>query len=59
MNDNRCIYCLEIIPEGRQICPSCEHLYNPNERGINAMTKRNPLGSPIICRSEIRKTLKL
>ena len=26
MNDNRCIYCGEIIPEGRQICPTCEKL---------------------------------
>ena len=23
MSENRCIYCGEIIPEGRQICPSC------------------------------------
>ena len=22
--DNRCLFCGEIIPEGRQICPSCE-----------------------------------
>ena len=24
--DNRCIYCNEIIPEGRQVCPTCERL---------------------------------
>lgn len=24
--DNRCLYCGEIIPEGRQVCPTCEHL---------------------------------
>ena len=24
MNDNRCIFCGEIIPEGRQVCPECE-----------------------------------
>lgn len=23
-NNNRCYYCTEIIPEGRQVCPSCE-----------------------------------
>lgn len=23
-NNNRCIFCNEIIPEGRQICPKCE-----------------------------------
>ena len=26
MSDNRCIYCGEIIPEGRQVCPSCEKI---------------------------------
>ena len=24
MSDNRCVYCGEIIPEGRQVCPTCE-----------------------------------
>lgn len=24
MNNNRCLFCNKIIPEGRQICPSCE-----------------------------------
>lgn len=24
MNENRCISCSEIVPEGRMICPSCE-----------------------------------
>ena len=24
--DNRCIFCGEIIPEGRQVCPMCEKL---------------------------------
>ena len=24
--DNRCVYCGEIIPEGRQVCPSCEKI---------------------------------
>lgn len=24
MNDNRCVCCGAIIPEGRQVCPSCE-----------------------------------
>lgn len=22
--DNRCVYCNEVIPEGRWICPDCE-----------------------------------
>lgn len=24
--DNRCIFCGEIIPEGRQVCPICEKI---------------------------------
>lgn len=24
MNDNRCVCCGRIIPEGRQVCPVCE-----------------------------------
>ena len=24
--DNRCVYCGEIIPEGRQVCPTCEKI---------------------------------
>lgn len=24
MGENRCVCCGEIIPEGRQVCPSCE-----------------------------------
>ena len=24
MNDNKCLFCGEIIPEGRQLCPTCE-----------------------------------
>ena len=25
MNEERCICCGEVIPEGRQVCWSCEH----------------------------------
>ena len=24
-NENRCVCCGEIIPEGRQVCPNCEN----------------------------------
>ena len=30
MNDNRCIFCGEIIPEGRQVCPTCEKKLTKN-----------------------------
>lgn len=33
--ENRCIYCNEIIPEGRQICPICEE----KERSAPRYTK--------------------
>lgn len=26
---NRCVCCGEIIPEGRQVCPSCEKAHGP------------------------------
>ena len=25
MNEDRCVMCGEIIPEGRMVCPVCEH----------------------------------
>lgn len=30
-NANRCVYCGEIIPEGRQVCPNCEQKIGSNE----------------------------
>ena len=24
MENNECVFCKEIIPEGRQVCPNCE-----------------------------------
>lgn len=34
MNNNRCVYCNEIIPEGIHVCKKCEHnikTYSNNE----------------------------
>lgn len=25
-NENTCVFCGEVIPEGRQVCPRCEEL---------------------------------
>lgn len=36
--DNTCICCGRIIPEGRQICPSCE-----NRRDVHRQTNRDKL----------------
>ena len=30
---DRCVYCGEIIPEGRLICPMCESIINPTKTG--------------------------
>ena len=34
MADDRCLYCGEIIPEGRQVCPDCEAAFVGN--GVTA-----------------------
>lgn len=41
MNENHCLICWEIIPEGRQVCPSCdraqrERAYSANNREYSA-----------------------
>ena len=49
-NDNRCVVCGRIIPEGRQICPLCEaggddkmkQLTICKEAAIVNVFKRNP-----------------
>lgn len=41
MNENRCICCGDLIPEGRQICWKCEHstadLTAPSAMGYRAL----------------------
>lgn len=29
MADNECVFCGDVIPEGRQVCPNCEAKYDP------------------------------
>lgn len=38
MNNNRCLYCNRIIPEGRQVCPTCER-----ELTVASVTPENEL----------------
>ena len=38
MNENTCISCGNSIPEGRQVCPDCEH------RGNKEIEKNSVLG---------------
>lgn len=36
---DRCVMCGEIVPEGRQVCPNCEHQDRPRLKVI--ITLRN------------------
>ena len=45
MSENRCVMCNEVIPEGRMVCPICEHnvindAYNPKTLARNKYEKR-------------------
>lgn len=31
MADNECVFCGDVIPEGRQVCPNCEAKHDPQE----------------------------
>lgn len=39
MDVDRCICCGEVIPEGRQICWSCEHSVNNNSNNDKNLNK--------------------
>lgn len=34
ISDERCLYCNEVIPEGRMVCPACEEklIYSNHEK---------------------------
>ena len=34
MNENTCVVCGEIIPEGIMVCPSCDTTKNSQEEGV-------------------------
>ena len=46
MNDNFCILCGEMIPEGKQVCPSCE-----NKVLHKAMHPKYNVGDAVYCYS--------
>lgn len=55
MTENKCVCCDEIIPEGRQVCPSCESKVDKTNK-----EKFNILRSAIITAyldGEIRREL--
>lgn len=43
MNAETCIICGAIIPEGRQVCPQCEKILEPNAEVMDAMFKKYPV----------------
>ena len=43
MNVDKCIICGATIPEGRQVCPSCEQKFEPNADILNAMYNKFPV----------------
>ena len=45
MRDNKCLFCGELIPEGRQICPTCETRGNDKEKQIEEMAR-------VLCRNQ-------
>lgn len=55
MNNNRCLFCNKIIPEGRQICPTCE-----KEQTLKSVTPENELcrNCKIKCKGDRCKSLK-
>lgn len=40
MNNNRCVICNRIIPEGRQLCPTCER-YGGEITSVFSVTPEN------------------
>lgn len=32
--EDRCMFCGDIIPEGRQVCPTCEEFYRDLEKAL-------------------------
>lgn len=57
MNTNKCLYCGEIIPEGRQICWRCEH----EVTGDNVLSgyNRSPSEKQIMLAGAIANTLNI
>lgn len=39
MKDNTCLYCGEVIPEGRQICPTCENREKAQNLAVKTIQK--------------------
>ena len=49
MNENTCLYCNEVIPEGRMICPLCEsRLSDPDilKHMLDGATSKNTAAKP-------------
>lgn len=51
-NDNRCVACGRIIPEGRQICPLCEAGGDDKMKQLTIEEMRLMAGQPVYCKEE-------
>ena len=51
-NDNRCIACGSIIPEGRQICPLCEAGRDDRMKQLTMEELKLMAGKPAYCKEE-------
>lgn len=55
MNLNTCIFCGEIIPEGIQVCPMCEHRFSQPE----SYATKTPTDKQICLVDAIAETLMI
>lgn len=55
MNDNTCIFCGKIIPEGYQVCSACEN----DLSGTNIMSVKTPTDKQICLADAIAETLEI
>lgn len=46
MNENCCVCCGEVIPEGRQVCPSCEYKAEMETRNDSCTDRIHPFQRP-------------
>ena len=58
MDADRCIFCGEIIPEGRWVCPVCEKKYTPDDSFSNIQKAKKKTILSFINKFFIQKAYK-
>ena len=59
MSENRCLYCNEIIPEGRQLCGNCDPFHPAHKKNKYQATKVTYNGITFDSRKEYRRYCEL